>query len=561
MQSAGGLSLKKQFDIIWRIVHYLGSKKLLYLLGGIMAALEMVQSFIMPYLYERLVLVVSSGNTKDVSVTFGLLGSLLLLTPIICLGTYLQMTGAAYATGEIRKSVFSHIQRLPLAAAMDQKSGDYLTVLMSDVQRTGQILRSFGITSLFRFIVLFSVSLVMLLTHDWRMAVLSITVSAVSFSASVIFMPKARVLDLETQEFTAKTSSFLMETLTAMPVVRIFLLQERFSHHYAQLCTIIRQKRIKYRTINGMVNAMVYLLQYIAQPVSFLFGIYLFIRGEVTMASLVYLAGLAGVMADSVKSLSTFISLIQQGLVSGTRVFALLDLPEEPQRASVGTADLCAPFAVEFEHVSFSYESGRTALQDFTLCIRRGETIALVGKSGAGKSTVIKLLQGFYLPSAGRIKLFGKDLDTFSLEDIRELCAYVSQDAVLFNGTIGENIGLGKPGSDAAAIEDAARKANIHEFISSLPEQYNTLVAERGSNLSGGQKQRISIARALLKNAPVLILDEATSALDAESEREVTDAVEALMKDRTCIIITHKISLAEKWDRLIRMENGHIIVS
>lgn len=561
MQKSGGLNLKEQFSIIRRIIRYLGPKKLTYLLGGFMAALEMFQALAMPYLYQRLIRVVSSRSITDVYITLGLLASLLLLAPIICWGAYLQMTGAAFATSELRKSVFAHIQRLPLSAAMDQKSGDYLTILMSDVQRTGQVLRSFGITSLFRFAVLFSFSLFMLLLHNWHMAVLSVTISAVSFCASVMFTPRARALDLKAQEFTARTSSFLIETLRAMPVVRIFLLQERFSHHYAQLCRIIQQKRVKYRTINGMVNALVYMLQYIAQPLGFLFGIHLFIKGEVDMASLVYLAGLVGVMADSVKSLSTFIALIQQGLVSGTRVFALLDTPKEPERTSMGTLNLSAPFAVEFEDVKFSYESGRAALEDFTLCIQRGETIALVGKSGAGKSTVIKLLQGFYLPSSGRIKLFGCELSALSLADIRGLCAYVSQDIVLFNSTIAENIELGKPGSDAAAIEDAARKANIHEFIMSLPDKYNTCVAERGSNLSGGQKQRIAIARAILKNAPILILDEATSALDAESEKEVTGALGALMAGRTCIIITHHLSLAKNSDRTIFIENGHITQS
>lgn len=220
-----------------------------------------------------------------------------------------------------------------------------------------------------------------------------------------------------------------------------------------------------------------------------------------------------------------------------------------------------APFAVEFEDVRFSYESGRTALEDFTLSIRRGETIALAGKSGAGKSTVIKLLQGLYLPSSGRIKLFGCELSELSLKEIRGLCAYVPQDAVLFNSTIAENIELGKPGSDALAIEDAAKKANIHEFIMSLPESYNKRVAERGLNLSGGQKQRIAIARAILKNAPILILDEATSALDAESEKEVTGALAVLMAGKTCINITHQLYLAKDSDRIVFLENGRITQS
>ncbi len=548
--------------VFFRICGYLGVKRGRYIAGGLVASLEMAQSLIMPYLYEQLVNVVTSGGEGGaVNAVLILLGALLLLTPLICWGTYNQLTAAAYATGELRKSLFAHIQKLPVSSAMEMKTGAYVTLMTSDTARAGGSLAGFAITSLFRFCVMFTASAVILFLRDWRMAVLSVAFSGVALWASVTLNPRGRKYDRQAQEFAAGTASFLIETVKGLPVIRVFLLKERFSARYRELCRGIQQRRIKYRAINGMIDGLIYLFQFSAQPVSFIFGAYLVTRGEMDVGSLVFLAGVAGVMADAVKSLSSFISFIQYGLVSGKRVFDLLDTPAEEERVTLAPPDVSAEVAVDIRDVHFAYPGGRSVFSGFSATVRRGEVVALVGTSGGGKSTLIKLIEDFYDVDSGDIILFGRSIKDLSRTDVRALSAYVPQDAAVFDGTILDNIALGKPGSTRAQVMDAAMKANIHDFIAALPQGYDTPVGERGTQISGGQRQRIAIARALLKDAPLLLLDEATSALDSEAEAEVIKALDTLMKGRTTIVVAHRLSTIQHADRILVLDGGSVAES
>jgi ABC-type multidrug transport system fused ATPase/permease subunit len=279
------------------------------------------------------------------------------------------------------------------------------------------------------------------------------------------------------------------------------------------------------------------------------------------IGSLVFLAGLMGVMADSIRSLSSFISFIQNGLVSGLRVFQLLDTPAEEERSTLKRPDLHAQVAVELDHVTFRYPDGLPVLNGFSARVGSGEVVALVGASGSGKTTVIKLLQDFYTAESGSIILFGSPLQELSRTDVRNLSAYVPQDSALFEGTIADNIALGRPGCSRAGIEEAAKKACIHDYILTLPQGYDTPVGERGNQVSGGQRQRIAIARALLKDAPLLLLDEATSALDSESEAQILQALQALKKGRTTIVVAHRLSTIQHADNILVIEKGVVVES
>ncbi|MEA3302693.1 MAG: ATP-binding cassette domain-containing protein, partial [Pseudomonadota bacterium] len=244
-------------------------------------------------------------------------------------------------------------------------------------------------------------------------------------------------------------------------------------------------------------------------------------------------------------------------LSSAVGIFDLLDVKADVIDSEDATAVSPATPAIGFEHVTFGYDGGeRPALTDFSFDVHPGETVALVGPSGSGKTTVVNLLQRFFDPQLGNIKLGRRDLRDFTLETLREQMSIVTQDTYLFYGTVADNLRMGEPDATENELQAAARDANVHEFISSLPQGYETIVGERGMRLSGGERQRIAIARALLKNTPILLLDEATSSVDAENEAIIQEALDRLTVERTTLVIAHRLSTVMDADRIIVLDKG-----
>jgi subfamily B ATP-binding cassette protein MsbA len=258
------------------------------------------------------------------------------------------------------------------------------------------------------------------------------------------------------------------------------------------------------------------------------------------------------------KLLTTVNSEFQKGMAASVSIFAVLDQKTEQDTGTIALKR--AEGTLAFEQVNFFYneQDEKQALTDLTFSANVGETVALVGRSGSGKSTASALLLRFYDATTGKVLIDGKNITDYKLKDLRKQFAYVSQQVVLFNDSIANNIAYGKPDATRAEIEDAARKAHVMEFVEGLPEGLDTNIGDNGAMLSGGQRQRVAIARALLCDAPFLILDEATSALDTESERHIQDALSVLQKDRTCIVIAHRLSTIESADKIIVMDQGQI---
>jgi len=334
---------------------------------------------------------------------------------------------------------------------------------------------------------------------------------------------------------------------------------------YHRRCEVVRNKRAKFRAINGVSYGVMDIFSFSAQAVGFMAAIFLLMRGETNLGDAVYMASLMALASNGLLSFSTFILWIQPSLVSAKRVFEILDekCEDEDYGADTGVQDVAPNIsskeAICIKNMSFAYSDGTRALHDINLSISNGENIAFIGASGGGKSTLAQIIASLYEPSEGSITFYGVDGRSLSRKKIRELIAYVPQEPVLFDGTIYDNIALGKSDATDEEIKQATKEAGLEDFILSQPEGYDVEVGERGTTVSGGQRQRIAIARAILKNAPILILDEATSALDSDTEAQVQKSLDKLAKGRTTITVAHRMSTIKNADRVITLENGRIV--
>ena len=582
---------KSMFALYYRSFSYMGPARKRYLLGLALGAFELAILFSMPYINQELIDIVTGASQGDIMATlFWMLAVFLLFVPPVVYGKYLQAISTAQGTVRLRKLLFGHILHMPNGAMARYKIGDYITRLTSDAEGAMAVFNTFLVVNLIRFAVIFPITLVMLLLGDWHIAVAGVLYSGINMGLSLYLNPLAKRLERGAKEEIARSASFLIEALRSIPVIRVFALQAALAGRYRAACGVIREKRMKSQTVMGITYGTVDFFAQSAQAVGFILGIVL-AGSQVTLGKAVFHATLMSMMADSVFRLSTLLLLSQSRLVAMERVFKLLDEPLEDLEEGSREIGRDGDIAVEFRDVGFSYgigmreageagedraEAGAVAKGDGTsetgayvpgknvtehldLVLHRGEHLAIVGGSGGGKSTVIKLMEGFYAPTEGEILYFGQKGAGLSLAAIRELFAYVPQECTLFDGTIRENIALGRPDAIQARIEEAAKMADIHDFIISLPKGYETQAGEQGGQLSGGQRQRIAIARAILKEAPILLLDEATAALDSAAEREVQQCLDRIADSLTTVTVAHRLSTIRNADRILVMEGGRIV--
>ena len=536
---------------------FLGEARGRYLLGVALGACELALLFATPTINQMLIDIVTGERQGNVVYTLlGMLAVFLLLVPPVVAGRYLQATAASQGSAHLRKKLFRHILAMPVEEQSKFKAGDFLTRLTDDVNRTTEVFASFSVQQLIRFVVVFTATLVLLLVHDWRIALAGVAYGAINLALSLRLNPYAKSLEADAKTEVVRSASFLMEAIRGIPIVRVFTLGPVLGERYRRICECIREKRMKYRTVIGITYGVVDFFSQSAQAVGFLLGV-LLAGDEVSLGQAVFNATLMGMMADSVYRLSTFLLLIQPNLVGMERVFHLLSQPVEatvPQQVLPAQGEA----AVELRDVSFSYGE-KPVLDHVSLTVRRGERLAIVGDSGGGKSTLIKVMEAFYRPQSGELRYFGVVGEKLSPADIRALFAYVPQECTLFDGTIGENIALGRPGATQEEVESAAKEAGIHSFIQNLPQGYATPGGEAGGQLSGGQKQRVAIARALLKGAPILLLDEATAALDSQTEREIQQCLDQVSAGRTTVTVAHRLSTIENAHRVLVMEEGRVV--
>lgn len=543
--------------LFWRSFRFLGPDSGKYILGLLMSCCEFLLLFALPYVNQALLDMVTGVRENNIMpVLLLMLGLFLLLVPPVIYGTYLRATCCELAAARIRKAMFQHISHLSYQDLTFYKTGDYITRMNSDAGRCANALGGFSVVQLLRFAAVFPVTLVLLLINDWRIALAGVLYGSMNLVLSLYLNPLAKSQEAVAKAEISRSASFLIEALRSMPVVRVFVMRDVLAERYRAICENIRQKRMKYQNVIGLTYGVVDFFAQSAQALGFIIGILLAKDGQ-TLGQAAFNATLMGMMGDAIYRLSTFLLLSQADLVSMERVQDLLDRPLEDLETGSTETSLQNDIAVELRNVSFSYDGKTNVIENLNLTLRQGERLAIVGGSGGGKSTVVKLMEGFYQPTGGEIAWFGRT--GLSLSTVRKLFAYVPQECTLFDGTIRENIELGQPGAADHEITAAAQMADIHDFISALPQGYETQAGEQGSQLSGGQRQRIAIARAILKNAPVLLLDEATASLDSTAEQEVQQCIDRISGVAATVTVAHRLSTIENASRILVMEGGQVV--
>lgn len=457
---------------------------------------------------------------------------------------------------DMRRELFEHYEKLSFSYYDNNNSGQMMSRLVSDLFDISEFAHH-GPENLFISLIKIIGSFVFLTVINWRLAIPLFVIVIVMVIFSSIQSKKMHATFLDNRKKIGDINARLQDTLSGIRVVQSFANEEIEKKKFASSNeNFLVSKKENYRCMGSFSSWNIFFqgLMYLTVLV---FGGYLISQDKMEPADLAMYALYIGIFVSPIQILVELTEMIQKGLSGFRRFSAIMETEPDIEDAEDARELTNVKGDVNYDHVTFRYNDDEPVLSDVSFSIPAGRSIALVGPSGGGKTTICSLLPRFYELTGGKITIDGEDIKEFTLQSLRKNIGIVQQDVYLFCGTVRENIAYGKPDASDEEIIKAAKNANIHDFIMSLPDGYDTFVGERGTRLSGGQKQRISIARVFLKNPPILILDEATSALDNESERHIQKSLEELSKNRTTITIAHRLSTIRGADEIIVItENG-----
>jgi subfamily B ATP-binding cassette protein MsbA len=501
------------------------------------------------------------GSMKALQYVCAVIVISVLLSNAFRYASFVVINGAMYKIlSKIREEVFNKMLALDLAYLSNEAKGDLMSRITNDVEQV-----EYGgvapLKSIIKEPLTIIVNFGILLYLSFQLTIFVILILPISIFLISRLARSLKKHGINSQEMLGKILSTVEEMLSGLKIIRAFnatdFIRRKFQNqnqYFTRTVVYISNKSDLASPISEVVGVM-------TVCVILLYGGSLVLQSSPDLTASQFFAYIAVFLQilNPAKALSTAISSMQRGLAASERIWAVLDI--QPKICDVEKPIVIADFAshLVFKNVSFSYNSERTILKNINLEIKKGHTVALVGSSGGGKSTLVDLIPRFYDINEGEILLDGINIKNYELESLRKLMGIVTQESILFNDSIFNNIAFGIPNATQEAVMQAAKVANAHDFIIETENGYQTNIGDRGMKLSGGQRQRLSIARAILKNPPILILDEATSALDSQSERLVQEALDYLMENRTSIVIAHRLSTIQQADEIIVIQEGEII--
>lgn len=471
---------------------------------------------------------------------------------------YLTTSVGQWVMHDLRRTLYSHIQRLSLAYHDQKQTGDLISRITSDIDA----IQNFIATGLLGVVVdgLTLLGMVAVMFHiNWRFTLVALSVAPVLFAIVFSYTRRIKKATREVRKKEGEMVSIVQEVLSSIHVVRAFGREDYEQRRLEEQSLEGVEAALHARSLKARLSPLVQIIVAVGTCLVVWFGAKMVLEGALSVGSLIififYLEKMYKPMQDFSKMTDTY----SRAAAGYERIREVLET--DNQIKDIRGAIVAPRFKgkIEFEHVSFAYELDSPVLKDVSFAIEPGRVAALVGPTGAGKTTIISLIARFYEPDSGSVKIDSIDVRRFRQKSLRGQISFVLQDTLLFHAPIWQNIGYGKPEASRAELLRAAELANAHEFIEKLPEGYNTIVGERGATLSGGQRQRIAIARAIIRNTPILILDEPSSGLDAASEKMVFEALDRLMEGRTSIVIAHRLSTIRRADVIFVVKDGRIV--
>ena len=505
----------------------------------------------------------SNGPVKALGLLAGVLVAMTLLKVLSAFfSEYFTIGLRNGVVRDMRNTLYDKILSLPIGFFTGERKGDIIARISGDVTEVdASVVQS--IYALIKHPIAIVIYLTMMLMVSWQLTVFVLLLLPVIGGLMGLIGRKLKAQSHKAQELWSLILSTVDETLGGLRIIKAFnaegLMRRRFwketDDYYRQMNLISRRY--------ALAHPMSEFLGTVAIALVLWFGGMLILSKDSSMdaASFIYYIGIFYSIINPAKELAKTSYAVSKGMASLERIDVILNAENPIKEGSGGLTpgEESQPASISFKGVDFSYDEGRKVLSDINLDVKAGQTVAIVGQSGSGKSTLVDLIPRFWDTERGEVLVNGRDVRSYRIADLRSLMGNVNQEAILFNDTFFNNIAFGVEGATREEVEAAAKIANAHDFIMATPDGYDTLVGDRGCRLSGGQRQRVSIARAILKNPPVLILDEATSALDTESERLVQQALEHLMKDRTTVVIAHRLSTISNADLICVMYEGKIV--
>jgi subfamily B ATP-binding cassette protein MsbA len=471
---------------------------------------------------------------------------------------YLTTSVGQWVTYDLRRAIYAHIQRLSLAFHDQKRTGDLISRVTSDVDDIQSFIASGLLSSLINMITLVGMVCVMFWIN-WQFTLIALSVAPLLAMVVYTYTRRIKKATRTVRKKESAVFSVVEEVLSSIRVVKAFA-RERYEQDRLEEASLEEvESALRARSLKAKLTPLVDVIVAVGTCLVLWFGARLTLQGALSVGSMVLFVQYLSKMYKPMQELSKMTDTYSKAAVGYERIQEILQTDNEVRDLKGARRVGKLAGKIEFENVSFSYEPDQPIIEDMSFCIEPGQVAAVVGPTGVGKTTIISLVSRFYDPLEGSVKIDGTDIRKFKQQSLRQHISYVLQDNVLFHGPLWQNIAYGKPEATRKEITHAAELANAMEFIEKLPQGLDTIVGERGMTLSGGQRQRISIARAIIRNTPILLLDEPTSGLDAASEKLVFQALDRLMEDKTTIVIAHRLSTIRRADVIFVVNEGSIV--